>query len=48
MNLKIKSKNKEQDPEFFPEEYVKKAVKVLKLVSEESKLRIMLLLAYIA
>ena len=31
--------------EFFPEEYIKRAVKVLKLISEESKLRIMLLLA---
>ena len=31
--------------EFFPEEYIKRAVKILKLVSEESKLRIMLLLA---
>ncbi|MFQ5603994.1 MAG: ArsR/SmtB family transcription factor [bacterium] len=31
--------------EFFPEAYLKKAVKVLKLISEESKLRIMLLLA---
>lgn len=31
--------------EFFPEAYIKRAVKVLKLISEESKLRIMLLLA---
>ncbi len=31
--------------EFFPEAYIKRAAKVLKLVSEESKLRIMLLLA---
>jgi DNA-binding transcriptional ArsR family regulator len=31
--------------EFFPEEYLKRSVKVLKLISEESKLRIMLLLA---
>jgi DNA-binding transcriptional ArsR family regulator len=30
---------------FFPEEYIKKSVKVLKLISDESKLRIMLLLA---
>lgn len=39
-----KSQNHKID-EFFPEEYIKRAVKVLKLVSEESKLRIMLLLA---
>lgn len=31
--------------EFFSEVYIKRAVKVLKLISEESKLRIMLLLA---
>ncbi len=31
--------------EFFPEAYIKRAVKILRLVSEESKLRIMLLLA---
>lgn len=31
--------------EFFSEAYIKRAVKVLKLISEESKLRIMLLLA---
>jgi DNA-binding transcriptional ArsR family regulator len=30
---------------FFPEVYIKRSVKVLKLISEESKLRIMLLLA---
>ncbi len=42
------SKHREKSPranEFFPEEYIKRAVKVLKLISEESKLRIMLLLA---
>ncbi|RMD85698.1 MAG: ArsR family transcriptional regulator [Calditrichaeota bacterium] len=31
--------------EFFPEEYIKKASKILRLISEESKLRIMLYLA---
>jgi ArsR family transcriptional regulator len=31
--------------EFFPEEYIRRASKLLKLLSEESKLRIMLLLA---
>jgi ArsR family transcriptional regulator len=31
--------------EFFPEAYVKKSVKILKLLSEESRLRIMLYLA---
>ncbi len=31
--------------EFFSQAYIKRAVKVLKLISEESKLRIMLLLA---
>jgi DNA-binding transcriptional ArsR family regulator len=30
---------------FFPEAYIKRACKILKLISEESKLRIMLLLA---
>ncbi len=30
---------------FFPEEYLRRASKILKLISEESKLRIMLLLA---
>ncbi len=30
---------------FFPEEYIKRACRILKLISEESKLRIMLLLA---
>ena len=43
--MNLKTKPKESAPEFFPEEYLKKAVKILKLVSEESKLRIMLLLA---
>ncbi len=45
MNFKTKPKTQETAPEFFPEGYIKKAVKILKLVSEESKLRIMLLLA---
>jgi len=31
--------------EFFPKDYVKKSVKILKLLSEESRLRIMLYLA---
>ena len=31
--------------QFFPDDYIKRAVKVLRLISEESKLRIMLLLA---
>lgn len=31
--------------EFFPDAYIKRSVKILKLISEESKLRIMLLLA---
>ena len=45
MNFKTKPKTQETAPEFFPEGYIKKAVTILKLVSEESKLRIMLLLA---
>ncbi len=36
---------KKEGQEFFSEAYIKRAVKVLKLISEESKLRIMLLLA---
>lgn len=40
-----RKKNSNAVDEFFPDEYIKRAVKVLKLVSEESKLRIMLLLA---
>ena len=32
-------------PEFFPEKYVKRSVKILKLVSDENRLRIMLYLA---
>lgn len=43
--LKTNEKVEKIQSEFFPEEYIKKAVKILKLVSEESKLRIMLLLA---
>lgn len=38
-------KDRTEFDEFFPEEYIKRAVKVLRLISEESKLRIMLLLA---
>jgi len=38
-------KEKDDLAEFFPEEYIKRAVKILRLVGEESKLRIMLLLA---
>lgn len=44
MNLRAKTSPKKQ-VEFFPDEYIKRAVKILKLISEESKLRIMLLLA---
>ncbi len=43
--MNLKTKTQETAGEFFPEGYIKKAVKILKLVSEESKLRIMLLLA---
>ena len=43
--MNLKPKPKEAEGEFFPEKYIKKAVKVLKLISEESKLRIMLLIA---
>lgn len=44
--MQIKAKKRHQtQTEFFPEEYLKRAVKILKLISEESKLRIMLLLA---
>lgn len=38
-------KNKTHFSEFFPEEYIKRASKILRLISEESKLRIMLYLA---
>jgi len=37
--------NGSESDTFFPDDYIKRAVKILKLVSEESKLRIMLLLA---
>jgi ArsR family transcriptional regulator len=40
-----KNKNKTEFNEFFPEEYIKRASKILRLISEESKLRIMLFLA---
>ncbi len=45
--MKIKNRQKLQTEfsEFFPEDYIKQAVKVLKLIGEENKLRIMLLLA---
>lgn len=36
---------REEFSEFFPESYIKRASKILRLISEESKLRIMLLLA---
>ncbi|MCG8606844.1 metalloregulator ArsR/SmtB family transcription factor [bacterium] len=42
MTLKTREKT---FAEFFPEEYIRRASKLLKLLSEESKLRIMLLLA---
>lgn len=45
MSEKVKNAQSETVEEFFPEAYIKQAVKVLKLISEESKLRIMLLLA---
>ncbi len=41
----ISKKEKTDFSEFFPEEYIKRASKILRLISEESKLRIMLLLA---
>lgn len=41
----INKKQKTEFNEFFPEEYIKRASKILRLISEESKLRIMLLLA---
>ncbi|NIR49838.1 helix-turn-helix transcriptional regulator [candidate division KSB1 bacterium] len=45
MNFKSTKKPEQETIEFFPEDYIKKASKILKLISEESKLRIMLLLA---
>lgn len=45
MKLSGDKKKADDIQEFFPEEYIKRAVKILKLISEESKLRIMLLLA---
>ncbi|MFQ5641756.1 MAG: ArsR/SmtB family transcription factor [bacterium] len=45
MNPKKEQNAKQEFAEFFPEDYIKRASKFLKLVSEESKLRIMLLLA---
>lgn len=41
----MKNKEKTEFNEFFPEEYIKRASKILRLISEESKLRIMLFLA---
>ena len=35
----------EAAPEFFPEAYIKRSVKILKLLSDESRLRVMLYLA---
>ena len=35
----------DQPDEFFPEAYIKRSVKILKLLSEENRLRIMLYLA---
>ena len=50
--LKFKSKKRtaggaaaDARKEFFPEEYIKKAIKILRLLSDESRLRIMLYLA---
>lgn len=40
-----KSEAKRNFQEFFPEAYIKKSVKILKLLSEESRLRVMLYLA---
>jgi len=42
---KMKDPAVESGEEFFPEQYVRRSVKVLKLISEENRLRIMLLLA---
>ena len=39
------SEAKQQFQEFFPESYIRQSVKILKLLSEESRLRIMLYLA---
>lgn len=39
------AQSKNQFQEFFPESFVKQSVKILKLLSEESRLRIMLYLA---
>jgi len=41
----INNKHKTEFSEFFPEKYIKRASKILRLISEESKLRIMLFLA---
>lgn len=45
MSLKRKGTLDNEFSTFFPNEYIRRASKILKLVSEESKLRIMLLLA---
>ncbi|RMD98233.1 MAG: ArsR family transcriptional regulator [Calditrichaeota bacterium] len=39
------TKNQDSRKEFFPEAYVKRAVKILRLLSDENRLRIMLYLA---
>ena len=45
MNLRTSKAPEKTFGEFFPEDYIRHASKLLKLLSEESKLRIMLLLA---
>ncbi|HEX9655259.1 MAG TPA: metalloregulator ArsR/SmtB family transcription factor [bacterium] len=45
MSRRTKKITESEFSTFFPEEYVRRASKILKLISEESKLRIMLLLA---
>ena len=45
MAVKTKKISETELSTFFPEEYIRRASKILKLISEESKLRIMLLLA---
>ncbi|MFQ5864234.1 MAG: ArsR/SmtB family transcription factor [bacterium] len=41
----ITKKERTEFNEFFPEEFIKRASKILRLISEQSKLRIMLYLA---
>jgi DNA-binding transcriptional ArsR family regulator len=45
MPAKSKKISETEFSTFFPPEYIRRASKILKLISEESKLRIMLLLA---